>query len=99
MNTILMFYKPNGGGYLQLISAKDLYIQNITVAEHDSHSDSFQVKGQLQRFHKLISNDRIWHSEHSFEVIFEISFRFRDIGLQSQKQARDPFSVSLVFQK
>ena len=37
-------YKPNGGRYLQLISAKDLYIQNVTVAEHDSHSDSFQVK-------------------------------------------------------
>ena len=38
-------YKPNGGRYLQLISAKDLYIQNITVAEHNSgHSDSFQVK-------------------------------------------------------
>ena len=38
-------YKPNGGRYLQLISAKDLYIQNITMAEHDSHSDdSFQVK-------------------------------------------------------
>ena len=28
-------YKPNGGTYLQLITAKDLYIQNITVAEHD----------------------------------------------------------------
>ena len=37
-------YKPNGGRYLQLITAKDLYIQNITVAEHDKHSDSFQVK-------------------------------------------------------
>ena len=38
-------YKPNGGIYLQLITAKDLYIQNITVAEHNSgHSDSFQVK-------------------------------------------------------
>ena len=34
-----------GGRYLQLITAKDLYIQNITVAEHDGgHSDSFQVK-------------------------------------------------------
>ena len=33
-------YKPNKGRYLQLISAKDLYIQNITVPEHDS----FQVK-------------------------------------------------------
>ena len=30
--------------YLQLITAKDLYIQNIAVAEHDGHSDSFQVK-------------------------------------------------------
>ena len=37
-------YKPNGGIYLQLITAKDLYIQNITVAEHDGYSDSFQVK-------------------------------------------------------
>ena len=37
-------YKPNGGRYLQLISAKNLYIQNVTVAEHDGHSDSFQVK-------------------------------------------------------
>ena len=37
-------YKPNGGTYLQLITAKDLYIQNITVAEHDKHSKSFQIK-------------------------------------------------------
>ena len=37
-------YEPNGGRYLQIICAKDLYIQNITVAEHDGHSDSFQVK-------------------------------------------------------
>ena len=37
-------YKTNGGRYLQLITAKDLYIQNITVAENDDHSDSFQVK-------------------------------------------------------
>ena len=37
-------YKPNQGRYLQLIIAKDLYIQNIAVAEYDSHSDIFQVK-------------------------------------------------------
>ena len=37
-------YKPNGGTYLQIMSAKDLYIQNITMAEHEGHSDSFQVK-------------------------------------------------------
>ena len=37
-------YKPNEGRYLQLMSAKDLYIQNITVAEYDSHSNGFQVK-------------------------------------------------------
>ena len=33
-----------GERYLQLMSAKDLYIQSITVAEYDSHSNSFQVK-------------------------------------------------------
>ena len=37
-------YEPNGGRYLQIMSAQDLYIQNITVAEHDGHSDNFQVK-------------------------------------------------------
>ena len=36
-------YKPNGRTYLQLITAKDLYIQNITMAENDGHSDSFQT--------------------------------------------------------
>ena len=44
-------YKPNGGRYLQIMSAKDLYIQNITVAEHNGHSDSFQVK-----FPKVFTN-------------------------------------------
>ena len=39
-------YKPNGGRYLQLVSAKNLCIQNITVAEHDGHSDSFEVNFQ-----------------------------------------------------
>ena len=39
-----VIYKPNGGRYLQIISAKDLYIQNIIVAECDGHSDSFQIK-------------------------------------------------------
>ena len=37
-------YKPNEGRYLQIMNAKDLYIQNITVAENDGHIDSFQVK-------------------------------------------------------
>ena len=37
-------YKPNRGRYLQIMIAKDLYIQNITVAENDGYSDSFQVK-------------------------------------------------------
>ena len=37
-------YKPNGGTYLQIMSAKDLHIQNITVSEHDNHSDNFQVE-------------------------------------------------------
>ena len=37
-------YKPNEGTYLQIMSAKDLCIQNITVAENNGHNDSFQVK-------------------------------------------------------
>ena len=30
-------YEPNGERYLQAMSTKDLYKQNITVAEHDGH--------------------------------------------------------------
>ena len=44
-------YKPNGGTYLQQIGPKDLYIQNITVSEHDKHSESFQI-----RFPNLFTN-------------------------------------------
>ena len=41
----------------------------LTVMQFSTFSS--RLKGQLQRFHKLISNDRIWPSEHGFEVIFE----------------------------
>ena len=37
-------YKANGRRYLQLMSARDLNIQNLTVSEHNNHSDNFQVK-------------------------------------------------------
>ena len=39
-----------------------------------------QLKGQLQRFYKLISNDRVWPSEHGFEVIFEKSLFIFEIS-------------------
>ena len=39
------------------------------------------IKGQLQRFHKLISNDRILPSEHGFEVIFEKSLFVFEISV------------------
>ena len=39
-----VFCRLNEGRYLQLMNAKDSYIQNITVSEYDNHSDSFQVK-------------------------------------------------------
>ena len=44
------------------------------------------LKGQLKRFHKLISNDIIWPSEHGFEVIFEMSaFKVRNkCGIHSR---------------
>ena len=47
-------YKPNVRRYLQLISAKDLYIQNVTVAEHNSHSDNFQIKFPKLTFSRII---------------------------------------------
>ena len=81
-------YKRNGGTYLQLITAKDLYIQNITVEEHDGHSDSFQVnfsniftqnpngavRIEDQRF-KDWDNYRftLWQSQLNFMVFFASS--------------------------
>ena len=77
-------YKPNGGTYLQLIAAKDLYIQNITVVEHDDgHSDSFQVKFPNIFTHYMLGAVRvedqkfkdwdhykftIWQSQSNFAV-------------------------------
>ena len=74
-------YEPNGGRYLQLITAKDLYIHNITVAEYNSsHSDklSFQkfvnyllgpVRVEDQRFkdwdHYKFT---LWQSQLNFAV-------------------------------
>ena len=59
-------YKPNGARYLQLVSAKDLYIQNITLAEHDSHSDSFEVK-----FPNVFTN-------YTLGVVRVVDQRFKD---------------------
>ena len=62
-----VFYEPNGGKYLQLMSAKDLYIQNITVLKHDS----FQVK-----FPNVFTNyplgavrvEDLWQTQLNFAV-------------------------------
>ena len=51
-----------------------------------THQES--VKGQLQRFHKLISNDRIWPSEHGFEVIFEKSLFVFEISASKVRNKR-----------
>ena len=46
------------------------------------------VKGQLQRFDKLISNDRIWPSEHGFEVIFDKSLFVFEISAFTVRNKR-----------
>ena len=58
-------YKPNGATYPQLITAKDLYIQNITVSEHDGHSDSFQVK--FPNIFTHYSNDAVRVEDQKFK--------------------------------
>ena len=58
-------YKPNGRTYPQFITAKDLYIQNITVSEHDGHSDSFQVKFPNVFTHYL--NDAVRVEDQKFK--------------------------------
>ena len=64
------------------MSAKDLYIQNITVAEHNGHNDSFQVKfpndftkyplGAMrvedQRFKDWTIINTLWQTQLNFAV-------------------------------
>ena len=53
-------YKPNEGTYLQLITTKDLYIQNITVLEHDDgDTESFEVKFPNIFTHYLLGAVRV----------------------------------------
>ena len=40
-------HKPSEGKYSELRSAKDFYIQNITVSEHDNNIDCFQCFYEL----------------------------------------------------
>ena len=49
---------------------------------------SSTIKVQLQRFHKLISNDRIWPSEHGFDVIFEKSLSVFKISVFKVRNKR-----------
>ena len=58
-------YKPNGGTYPQLITVKDLYTQNITVVEHDGHSNSFRVKFPNVFTH--YSNDAVRVEDQKFK--------------------------------
>ena len=55
-------------GFVDNICQKD---DERLLAEHGI--TRLMIKDQLQRFYKLISDDRIWPSEHDFEVIFEKS--------------------------
>ena len=74
-----VLYEPNEGRYLQLMSAKDLYIQNITVSENDSFQVKFPnvftnyplgaVRAEDQRFidwdnHKFT----LWQTQLNFAV-------------------------------
>ena len=63
---------------------QSVYPQRILATFSDNHSPRILIrispflvskncKIPSQRFDKLISNDRIWPSEHGFEVIFEKS--------------------------
>ena len=57
-----------------------------------SQRDVRCIKGQLQRFHKLIFNDRIWPSEHGFEVIFEKSLFVFEISAFKVRNKRGIYS-------
>ena len=71
-------YKPDGGTYLQIMSAKDLYIQNITVAENDGHNDSFQVKFPNVFTNYPLGAVRVEHQRFKDWVIINLLFGNRN---------------------
>ena len=78
-------FKKFYGRYQDLI---EKYRRSVNAMVSDSFPGQFLFKGQLQRFHKLISNDRIWPSEHSFEVIFEKSLFVFEISASKVRNKR-----------
>lgn len=58
------FYEPNGGTYLQQITAKDLYIQNIVVSENVNDIESFQIT--FPNIFKFYDNDAVKSSDKRF---------------------------------
>ena len=55
------FYEPNGGKYLQQITAMDLYIQNVVVSENGNDIESFQIT--LPNVFKFYKNGAIKDSD------------------------------------
>ena len=76
-------YKQNGGIYLQLITAKDFYIQNLTVAGHNSsHNDSSKLNSQtfLQTIYPLgavrVEDQRFKDWDHYKFTIWQSQLNF-----------------------
>ena len=71
-----------------LTSLPPLLARLVFKARSRMYNVQDNFKGQLQRFHKLISNDRIWPSEHGFEVIFEKSLFVFEISASKVRNKR-----------
>ena len=95
-------YQPNGGGYLQILSGKDLYKQTIVVSAR-SHGDTFPVRfpnifvdcplGQMCVGDKLWKNWnkaplKLWQTQLSYAV-FCASSAFR-ISLAHLNHTKHP---------
>ena len=102
-------YKPNEGRYIQLMSAKNLYIQNITVSEHDNHSDSFQVKfPNVFTYYQLgalrVENPRFIDWDHHNFTLWQMKLNFvvfcanSDCGVSAQHMnTKKPMIRSICF--
>ena len=58
------------------MSAKDLYIQNITVSEHSNHSDGFQVKypKEEKTSSSAVPGTQTWNHSFVKRVCYQLSY-------------------------
>ena len=68
-------YQPNGGGYLQVLSGKDLYKQTIVVSKDDTFPERFPNIFVDYQLGQIGVADKLWTIDRSLDRSLTLVFR------------------------